>query len=79
MQPIRTEAGHDAALYSIDSLMGTPQDLPEAEKLEDILALVNACQAERWQVEAPAKWKLPAELLVREHDLVDQPFLGGRG
>ena len=128
MKPIRTEADYDAALYSIDSLMGTPQDMPEAEKLEDIVALANACEAERWQVEAPdpvsmiehvmearddrqkelaallgsqprasevldrrrpltlpmihalsAKWKSPAELLVREYDLVDQPSLGGRG
>ena len=53
IRPIRTEADYDASLNAIDSLMGSPHDTPQADQLEVLVTLVNAYEAEHWQVNAP--------------------------
>ena len=122
IRPIRDETGYDAALETVDWLMGAAPGTPEADALEVLVTLVEAYEARRWPVEAPdpvstiehvmeargyrqkdlaaligsqphasevlnrrrpltlpmiralsAEWKLPAEALVREYDIVPQP------
>ena len=117
--PIRCEADYDAALETIDGLMGAAPDTPEWDRLEVLVTLVEAYEARRWPLEAPdpismiehvmeargyrqkdlaavigsqphasevlrrrrpltlpmiralsAEWKLPADTLVHEYDLV---------
>ena len=119
IMPIRCEEDYDAALETIDSLMGAAPDTPEGDRLEVLVTLVEAYEARRWPLEAPdpvsmiehvmetrgyrqkdlaavigsqphasevlrrrrpltlpmiralsAEWKLPADTLVREYDLV---------
>lgn len=53
IRPIKTEADYDAALDAIDRLMGTAADTPEGAQLEILVALVEAYEAEHWQIEAP--------------------------
>ena len=53
IMPIRCEADYDAALGTIDSLMGTAPDTPEGDRLEVLVTLVEAYEARRWPVEAP--------------------------
>ena len=53
IMPIRCEADYDAALRTIDSLMGAAPDTPEGDRLEVLVTLVEAYEARRWPVEAP--------------------------
>ena len=51
--PIRNEADYDAALGSIDALMGAATGTPEADALEVLVTLVEAHEARQWPVDAP--------------------------
>ena len=53
IKPIRNEADYDAALEAIDGLMGAAPDTPEGDKLEVLVTLVEAYEAERWSLEPP--------------------------
>ncbi len=53
IKPIKSEADYDAALTAIDGLMGAAPDTPESDKLEVLVTLVEAYEAERWPIEAP--------------------------
>ena len=53
IKPIRNEADYDAALETIDGLMGAPADTPEGDSLEVLVTLVEAYEARHWPVEAP--------------------------
>ena len=50
---IKSEADYDKALTAIDGLMGAAPDTPENDKLEVLVALVEAYEAEHWPIEAP--------------------------
>ena len=50
---IKSEADYDKALTAIDGLMGAAPDTPESDKLEVLIALVEAYEAEYWPIEAP--------------------------
>ena len=50
---IRNEADYDAALEAIDGLMSAALDTPEGNKLEVLVTLVEAYEAEHWPLEAP--------------------------
>ena len=50
---IKSEADYDKALTAIDGLMGAAPDTPESDKLEVLVALVEAYEAEHWPIEAP--------------------------
>ena len=52
IKPIKSEADYDAALTAIDGLMGAAPDTPESDKLEVLVTLVEAYEAERWPIEA---------------------------
>ena len=53
IKPIKSEADYDAALTAIDGLMGAAPDTPESDKLEVLVTLVEAYEAEHWPIEAP--------------------------
>lgn len=42
IRPIRTDADHEAALREIEPLWGTPEQTPDGDRLEVLLALVEA-------------------------------------
>lgn len=52
IKPIKSEADYNAALASIDRLMGAAPDTPESDELEVLVTLVEAYEAVRWPVEA---------------------------
>ena len=53
IKPIKNEADYDAALAAIDNLMGAAPDTPEGDKLDVLVTLVEAYEAEHWPIEAP--------------------------
>ena len=53
IRPIRNEADYDAALDAIDGLMGTDPNTPDGDTLEVLVTLVEAYEADCWQIEAP--------------------------
>ncbi len=53
IKPIRNEADYDAALQTIDRLMGAAQGTPEADALEILVTLVEAYEAKCWPIGAP--------------------------
>ena len=53
IKPIKSETDYDAALTAVDGLMGAAPDTPEGDKLEVLVTLVEAYEAERWPIEAP--------------------------
>ncbi len=53
IKPIRGEADYHGALETIDALMGAPPNTPEADAFEIIAVLVEAYEAEYWNVGAP--------------------------
>ena len=53
IKPIKSETDYDAALTAVDDLMGAAPDTPEGDKLEVLVTLVEAYEAERWPIEAP--------------------------
>ena len=50
---IKSEADYDKALTAIDGLLGATPDTPESDKLEVLVALVEAYEAEHWPIKAP--------------------------
>ena len=53
IRPIRNEADYDAALEAIEGLMGAAPNTPDGDTLEVLVTLVEAYEADRWQIEAP--------------------------
>ena len=53
IKPIKSETDYDAALTAVDDLMGAAPDTPEGDKLEVLVTLAEAYEAERWPIEAP--------------------------
>ena len=53
IRPIRNEADYDAALESVEALMGAAPGTPEADAFEVLVTLVEAHEARRWPVDAP--------------------------
>ena len=51
IKPIKNEADYDAALATIDSLMGAAPNTPEGDKLDVLVTLVEAYEAEHWPIE----------------------------
>lgn len=51
IRPIRTDKDHRAALDEIDACWGAPEGSDEGDKLEVLVALVEAYEAKRWPVE----------------------------
>jgi HTH-type transcriptional regulator/antitoxin HigA len=81
VNPIRTERDHEAALVEIEGLMGAAPGTAEGDRLDVLVTLAQAYEAEHHAIEAPD----PIALLqfVLEQRGLDrtalQPMLGNRG
>ena len=53
IKPIKSEADYDAALTSIDRLMGATPGTAEGDELDILITLVEAYEAAHWAIEAP--------------------------
>ena len=53
IKPIKSEADYDEALTAIDGLMGAVPDTPDSDRLEVLVTLVEAYEAEHWAIDAP--------------------------
>lgn len=51
IKPIKNEADYDAALATIDSLMGAAPNTQEYDKLNILVTLVEAYEAGHWPIE----------------------------
>jgi HTH-type transcriptional regulator/antitoxin HigA len=80
IKPIRNEADYDEALREIEALFDSPPETPEADRLDVLVALVEAYEAHRHAIPAPD----PIEAI--EHEMERQalaprdlePFMGSR-
>jgi len=81
VSPIRTEQDHEAALAEIERLMAAKPGNPEGDRLDVLVTLVEAWEAEHHAIEAPD----PISLLdfVMEQRGLDraalEPMIGSRG
>lgn len=81
VNPIRSEREYDAALDEIEGLMKARAGTPEGDRLDVLVALVQAYEAENHKIDAPD----PIALLqfVMEQKGIDraalQPMIGTRG
>jgi HTH-type transcriptional regulator/antitoxin HigA len=81
VKPIKTEADYDAALRAIERLWKAEPGTPAADRLEVLITLVEAYEAERWPIDLPDPvaailFRMEQQGLTRR-DL--EPYLGGRG
>jgi HTH-type transcriptional regulator / antitoxin HigA len=53
IKPIRSEADYDEALREIEALFDSPPDTPEADRLDVLVALVEAYEAHHHAIPAP--------------------------
>ena len=53
IKPIKVDADYRAALKDIESLMSTSPDTPEGEKLEVLVALIEAYEAKHFPLDLP--------------------------
>ena len=53
VRPIKSEADYRAALAGIETLRRTERDTPEGDRLDVLVTLVQACEAEQHPIEAP--------------------------
>lgn len=80
IRPIKTEADYDAALAEIEALMDSEPDTPECDKLDVLTMLVEAYEAEHYELPPPdpidgLEYFLESRGLSRE-DL--EPYIGTR-
>ncbi len=81
IRPIRSEADYDEALANIDQLWGAKPGSTRGDKLEVLLVLVDAYEAEHHPIDPPdpieaIKFRIDHQNLSRK-DL--EPFIGSRG
>ncbi len=53
IKPIKTDADHDAALHEIERLWGVAEGSAEGDRLEVLLALVEAYERAHFPIDAP--------------------------
>jgi len=80
IRPIHNDREHALALAEIDGLWGAADGSPEADRLEVLVTLVNAYEAEHHPIEPPdpidaIRFRMEQQGLTRK-DL--EPFIGGR-
>ena len=51
IRPIRTDEDHRAALADIEACWGAPEGTEEGDKLDVLLALVDAYEEKRWPID----------------------------
>jgi len=80
IQPVRTEAEHDAAVARITQLMGAEAGSPESDELEVLVTLVDAYETKHFPINTPdpltiIKFQMEQKGLTRK-DL--EPMIGSR-
>jgi HTH-type transcriptional regulator/antitoxin HigA len=80
IQPVRTEAEHDAAIARITQLMGAAPGTEESDELEVLITLVDAYEAKHFPMDTPdpatiIKFQMEQQGLTRK-DL--EPMIGTR-
>jgi HTH-type transcriptional regulator / antitoxin HigA len=80
IRPIKTEADYDAALKEIEMLMDAALETPEGDRLDILVTLVEAYEAQHWTIMSPdpieaIKLRMQQHGLTR-HDL--EKVLGSR-
>jgi HTH-type transcriptional regulator/antitoxin HigA len=80
VQPVRTEADHDAALARISELMGAELGTEASDELDVLVTLVDAYEAKHFPINAPdpvtvIKFRMEQQGLSRK-DL--EPMIGSR-
>jgi HTH-type transcriptional regulator/antitoxin HigA len=68
IRPIRTDEDHRAALAEIDACWGAPEGSEKGDRLDVLVALVEAYEARRWPI-GPAKRFDPVDVL---HYAIDE-------
>ena len=53
IKPIRTETDYDAALAEIDMLMDAEPGSPEGDRLDILVTLTEAYEAQHWRIDPP--------------------------
>jgi HTH-type transcriptional regulator/antitoxin HigA len=56
IRPIRTDKDHRAALAEIENCWGAPDGTEQGDKLDVLLALVEAYEAKRWPIDIDASF-----------------------
>ena len=56
IRPIRTDEDHRAALNDIDACWGAPEGPEEGDRLDVLLALVDAYEEKRWPINIDASF-----------------------
>jgi HTH-type transcriptional regulator/antitoxin HigA len=81
VSPIRTEEDYEAALAEIEPLMSAGANTPEGDRLDVLVTLVQAYEAEHHAIEAPDPISLLQFVMEqRGLDRADlQPMIGTRG
>src|SRR5260370_10696053 len=62
IRPIRTDEDHRAALAEIDACWGAPEGTEEGDKVDVLLALVEAYEAKQWPIDVDDSFD-PIEVL----------------
>ncbi len=68
IRPIRTDEDHRAALAEIDACWGAPEGSEKGDRLDVLVALVEAYETRRWPIE-PTKRFDPVDVL---HYAIDE-------
>ena len=81
VRPVRTEADYEATLRQIDGLMDAVPGTPEGDRLDVLVALVQAYEARHHRITPPdpvdaIRFRMEQEGL-RPRDL--EPYIGSRG
>jgi HTH-type transcriptional regulator/antitoxin HigA len=81
VRPIRTEVDYEAALEEIATLMDAEENTPGADRLEVLVALVEAYESRHHPIDAPdpiaaIRFRMEQQGLTAK-DL--EPFIGSRG
>lgn len=53
VRPIRIEADYDAALAEVEGLMDAAPGTPEGDRLDALVASIEAYEARHWAIGAP--------------------------
>lgn len=81
VNPIRTERDYEAALEEVGGLMEARRDTPEGDRLDVLVTLVEAYEAEHHAIEAPDPIAL-VEFVMEQRGLdraALEPMIGTRG
>ncbi len=78
IKPIRTEADYEAALKEIEQLWGVSYGVPEGDKLDVLVTLVEAYEEEHYPIPPPDPIEAIRHYMenqgLSEHDL--KPYFG---